>query len=98
LERDEEARAKGVGHRAVIATKNDRKVSALTASYGRGVRLDESVIKSPCGHWVWLMSAKEHAVIKDLPSGLVNGLSKTAAYRVLDNSVDRHSWALWGKF
>jgi len=44
------------------------------------------------------MSAKEHAVIKDLPSGLVNGLSKTAAYRVLDNSVDRHSWALWGKF
>ena len=97
LERDAEARAKGVGHRAVIAKDSDTKVSTITASYGKGVRLDETVIESPCGKWLRLMSGGEHASIKGLPASLISGLGKTAAHRVLGNSVTREPWSALGE-
>ncbi len=97
LERDAEARAKGVGHRAVIADNEDTRVSTITASYGKGVRLDETVIESPCGQWLRLMTGKEHATIKGLPVSLINGLGKTAAHRVLGNSVTREPWTALGE-
>lgn len=97
LEREREAIAKGTGHRAVIADMNGTKVSTLTASLGKGCRLDESVVESDCGNWVRLFSPEEHALIKGLPQVLIAGVSKVIAHRLLGNSVVSAPWIALGQ-
>ncbi|WP_210499333.1 DNA cytosine methyltransferase [Vibrio crassostreae] len=97
LERQREAIEKGKGHRAKIIDPSDTKISTITASYGKGVRLDESVVESPCGKWLRLLSPVEHARAKGLPEGLASNLSKTNAHKALGNSVELSCWAWLGQ-
>jgi len=87
IEREEKARQEGRGHRAVISNPSDSKVSTLTASYGRGVRLDESCVESNCGMWLRLFNKYEHNQIKEFPVNLVNGVAESVAHRLLGNSI-----------
>ena len=96
MERHNEAIAKGAGHRAVIADVSDTRVSTVCASYGRGVRLDETVVESEDGLWLRLFSEVEHALIKDLPPSLVDGVGKTIAHRLLGNSCVAKPWRALG--
>lgn len=96
LEREQEAITKGSGHRAVIATPETSTCSTIGASYGKGVRLDETTVESICGKWLRLMSPKEHAAVKGLPFCLVSNLGKTLAHKVLGNSVTLNCWSALG--
>lgn len=96
LAREEKKKAQGKGHRACIIEPSDTRISTLTASYGKGVRLDESVVQSPCGQWVRLLTKEEHARIKGIDVAIVEAASKTIAHRLLGNSVCVHVWEVLG--
>ena len=97
LEREQEAIAKGKGHRARIITKADDKVSTILSSYSKGVRLDESVVESLCGKWLRLLTPKEHAQIKGLPVNIISESTKTTAHRLLGNSITVAPWVAMGQ-
>jgi len=97
MNREANKKAQGKGHRACIIDPNDTRISTITASYGKGVRLDESVVLSPCGQWVRLMTPNEHARFKGIDTHIVAETAKTAAHRLLGNSVCTHVWKLLGE-
>ncbi|MDK9789910.1 DNA cytosine methyltransferase [Vibrio sp. D431a] len=96
LEREEEKKAAGKGHRAKIAKPNDTRITTITASYGKGVRLDETVVESSCGQWLRLLTKVEHARAKSLPIELTENLAKTNAHKALGNSVEKNCFEWLG--
>lgn len=86
----------GKGHKAQIIEKGDLNTKTIGASYGKGVRLDESVVQSPCGKWLRLATPAETARFKGLPEQLASNLPKTTAYIALGNSVEKKCWQWLG--
>jgi len=95
--REVKKKEQGKGHRACIIDPTDTRISTITASYGKGVRLDESVVQSPCGQWVRLMTPREHARIKGIDVNIIADTGKTIAHRLLGNSVCTSVWEAIGE-
>jgi DNA (cytosine-5)-methyltransferase 1 len=97
LNREAAKKALGKGHRACIIDPEDKKISTISASYGKGVRLDESIVTSPCGQWLRLLTPFEHANFKDIDPYIIANTPKTAAHRLLGNSICTPPWVLLGE-
>ncbi|CAH7414768.1 putative enzyme [Vibrio chagasii] len=91
-ERTAKKKEQGKGHKAKVIAQGDLNTTTIGASYGKGVRLDESVVESECGQWLRLATPAETARFKGLPEVLASNLPKTTAYIALGNSVGERCW------
>jgi DNA (cytosine-5)-methyltransferase 1 len=88
LGREQEAILKGKGHRAkVVRSMNETKISTLTSTIGRGARLDETTLLSPCGNFVRIPTPLEHVRAKGLPEHLIKDIPSTFAHQLAGNSI-----------
>lgn len=97
IERELKAINEGRGHRMKIIGDKDLSISTLCASYGKGVRLDESCVESPCGLWLRLLTPEEHCRMKSLPEAFVKDIPKTLAHQFMGNTVEKKGWEWLGE-
>jgi DNA (cytosine-5)-methyltransferase 1 len=97
LNREAKKKEQGKGHRVCIIDESKSKFSTITSTYGKGVRLDEETVQSLCGKWLRLMTPKEHAVLKGIDPYIIAETAKTAAHRLLGNSICTPPWVLLGE-